>query len=105
MSWRDDSWNCGGPRKRRRDTPTPAATAATDPRASTGATERSRVRRCDESKSESKPAEVAALARFRQTERRRQDPDTETVSKTSKEAADPIPSEGNGEGVSFGRFQ
>lgn len=68
MPRRDDSRNGGGPRERRRDTPpTPAATAATEPRASTGATKRSRVRRCDESKSESEPTEVAALARFWQT--------------------------------------
>lgn len=82
MPRRDDSRCGGGSRERRRDTPpTPTAPAATEPRAGTGATKWPRVRRCDESESESEPAEVAALARFRQTERCRQDPDTEKVSK------------------------
>jgi len=81
VSRRDNGWSGGGPRERRRDTPsTPAVAAAAGPRAGAGAAQQPGVRRCDKSESEPEPAEIAALARFRQTERRRQDPDTEDVS-------------------------
>jgi len=70
MPWRNNSRNGGGPREWRGDTPTPAIAAAAEPRTGAGATQQSSVRRCDKSESESESAEIATLARFRQTERR-----------------------------------
>lgn len=67
---RNYSRNGSSPREWRGDTSTPATAAAAEPRTSASTTQQLSIRGYDKSESKSKSAEIAALARFWQTERR-----------------------------------